>query len=188
MPRPNRHRTLGSERTLAQRLAFEREERGWTYEALAKRMDTVGCPIQPSALYKIEKADPPRRVTVDELVALANVFGHPIEEMLLPVALVNDKRARNLVRSWAEARERVIEADAERQAAESAIKRHVERHPEAQDALEDVLRGWARNEWGQDIAEEAAEYWSLQLRGVDHGSDEYQDWLTRAAENFRSRS
>lgn len=37
-------------------------------------MTDAGCPIQGSAIYKIEKADPPRRITVDELVAFATVF------------------------------------------------------------------------------------------------------------------
>lgn len=75
MPRPNKGRTLFAEENLAQRVAIERGRRGWSYEGLAERMTQVGCRIAPSALYKIEKGSPPRRVTVDEVVAFSRVFG-----------------------------------------------------------------------------------------------------------------
>lgn len=85
MARPNRQRAIGSERALARRIQWERENRGWSYDGLASRMTQVGCPIQPSALYKVEKADPPRRITVDELVALARVMELDINELLRPL-------------------------------------------------------------------------------------------------------
>jgi hypothetical protein len=46
----------------------------------------AGCAIQPSALYKVEKGDPPRRITVDELVALATVFELEVSDLLRPLA------------------------------------------------------------------------------------------------------
>ena len=107
MPRPNRGRVIHAERNLAQRVAYERQrpERGWTFDGLAKRMTDAGCPMAGSAIYKIENGDPPRRVTVDELVALARVFGYDdVNELLVPVALVRDRRARELydqiARAW----------------------------------------------------------------------------------------
>lgn len=90
MPRINRERTSGAERQLAARVAFERERRGWTYEALAKRMSDAGCAMHATAVFKIEKGDPPRRITVNELVALSEVFGIQVGELLLPPALLGD--------------------------------------------------------------------------------------------------
>lgn len=88
MARPNRPRIIGSERSLARRLQWERESRGWTYDGLAARLTAAGCPIQASAIYKIEKGDPPRRITVDELVALAQVFEADVQELLVPVEAI----------------------------------------------------------------------------------------------------
>ena len=87
MPRPNPPRKLFAEPHVAARIAIEREARSWSYEGLAKRLTDAGCPIQASAIYKIEKADPPRRITVDELVAFAAVFDVAVEELLVDPAM-----------------------------------------------------------------------------------------------------
>jgi transcriptional regulator with XRE-family HTH domain len=92
MPRPNKPRRIGHEQALAARIAFERETRGWSYEGLASRMEKAGCAINGSAIYKIERADPPRRVTVDEFVAFARVFQVPIEELLLPATVARQSK------------------------------------------------------------------------------------------------
>jgi transcriptional regulator with XRE-family HTH domain len=89
MPRVSPFRSLANERNLARRIQFEREQRNWTYEGTARRMGDAGCPIQPTAVYKIEKADPPRRITVDELVAFAKVFDTNVENLLAPAELAN---------------------------------------------------------------------------------------------------
>lgn len=99
MPRPNRGRAIHAERNLAQRIAYERQrpDRRWSYDGLAKRMADAGCPIAGGALWKIENGDPPRKVTVDELVAFAKVFGEDdVNKLLEPVALIRSRRAREL--------------------------------------------------------------------------------------------
>ncbi|HWI41999.1 MAG TPA: helix-turn-helix transcriptional regulator [Nocardioides sp.] len=96
MARRNANRSIGSERALARRVAWEREKRGWSYEGLASRMTLEGCPIQASALFKIEKSDPPRRITVDELVALARVMNTTPDELLRPVEVVLHDEIREL--------------------------------------------------------------------------------------------
>jgi len=83
MPRPNKPRSIQAERALADRIAREREARGWSRESLAKRVTDVGCPIDATAIWKIEKGDPPRRIVVNELVALSRVFGTTFMEDLL---------------------------------------------------------------------------------------------------------
>jgi transcriptional regulator with XRE-family HTH domain len=97
MPRPNRARSIASEANLAKRIAYERHQRDLSYEGLAKLMTEAGCAIQGSAIYKIEKGDPPRRVTVDELVALARVFEATIEELLTPIELIEQRQAKELI-------------------------------------------------------------------------------------------
>lgn len=82
MPRPMKNRDPFGERNVAARVAIERDRRGMTYEGLAKRMADAGCEIHSSALYKIEKGDPPRRITVTELLAFSKVLELPLAELV----------------------------------------------------------------------------------------------------------
>lgn len=97
MPRANMRRSIDSESNLAERIAAERKSRGLSYEGLAKLMTDAGCSIQGSAIYKIEKGTPPRRVTVDELVALSRVLGASVDDLLTPIELVRKERAKALI-------------------------------------------------------------------------------------------
>ncbi len=83
MPRPNTERSIQVEKFLARRIEELRAERKWTYRDLAKEMGDVGCAIEPSALQKIEKGTPPRRIVVNELVAFATVFSVDIADLLV---------------------------------------------------------------------------------------------------------
>lgn len=103
MARPNRPRSIEGESNLAQRIQREREYRGLSYEALAKAMTDVGCSIQGSAIYKIEKGDPPRRITVDELVAFARVFDVEVEDLLTPVEVLRTQRGKQLLKDLEDA-------------------------------------------------------------------------------------
>jgi transcriptional regulator with XRE-family HTH domain len=97
MPRPNKDRQLLAERHLAQRIGIERDRRQWTYDGLASRMTARGCSIAASALYKIEKGEPPRKITVDELVALSLVFGLNVNDLLTDPSLPVPARVRQLI-------------------------------------------------------------------------------------------
>lgn len=97
MPRQNPTRDIQAETDLARRIAWERERRGWTYEGLASRLTAAGCPIQASAIYKIEKSDPPRRITVNELVALSTVFEISISDLLQSPDAMSDPWIGHLV-------------------------------------------------------------------------------------------
>ena len=61
-----------------------REQRGLSLQALSERLQTVGRPILPSGLSKIEAGD--RRVDVDDLVALAEALGTVPDDLLTPNA------------------------------------------------------------------------------------------------------
>lgn len=84
MPRPNPPRSLPYEAYVAENLRRERERRGMTFESLAMAMKQAGCPIQPSALHKIEKGDPPRRITVNELWALSLCLDIKVQDLCGP--------------------------------------------------------------------------------------------------------
>jgi len=97
-----------AEDNLAERIAAEREAHGWTNDGLAKRMTDAGCPMTGSAIFKIEKAEPRRRIVVDELVAFSRVFGIPIEQLLLDPELVAEQEVidkLNAVNTLAAARD-----------------------------------------------------------------------------------
>lgn len=67
---------------MARRIAAERTLRGWSYADLAGRLAEAGCPIAQSAIFKIEKGTPRRKITVDEAVAFARVLGIELTDLL----------------------------------------------------------------------------------------------------------
>jgi transcriptional regulator with XRE-family HTH domain len=68
--------------TVADNVARLRKVRGWSIYALAGALEKAGRPITPSGLAKLEKQQ--RQVTVDDLMALAVVFGVSPVTLLLP--------------------------------------------------------------------------------------------------------
>ncbi len=147
MSRPNKNRTLFAEANLAKRVTMERAARSWTLEGLAKRMTDVGCPIQPSAIYKVERANPPRRIVVDELVAYSKVFDVPVGEMLLDPIFVSVRGAFSLLARFDQCQERLSKLEREsdetgremRQLAQQ-ISELVEDTPAARKRIDDIWR------------------------------------------------
>ena len=73
---PRQHPRLpGAEDMVARRIAYERNRRGWSRDELARRMADAGCPINQSAIQKIEHGVPRRTISLDEALAFAKVFG-----------------------------------------------------------------------------------------------------------------
>lgn len=141
MPRPNAARLPGAEDDLARRVAYERDKRGWSTEGLAARMTAAGCPIQQSAIWKIENGKPRRRITVDELLAFAEVFGTDITGLLQPPELVISSEVHALLTEmWflydvkAQAEERIKQAFGR---ASDILREHPRASPSAR-----ALRDW----------------------------------------------
>ena len=64
-------------------VAEMRQARNWSYGDLAKRMqEDAECNIDRSSLQKIEKATPPRKISLNELVAFSKVFEAPLTAFL----------------------------------------------------------------------------------------------------------
>ena len=66
----------------AENLRRIRQERGFSYAELARRLAAIGHPILDTGLLKIEKGD--RRVDVDDLIALAVALETTPNRLLLP--------------------------------------------------------------------------------------------------------
>jgi hypothetical protein len=114
---------------------LEREARGWSPAVLARWMTAAGAPMNQSAIYRIENGTPRRRITVDEAVAFAWVFGTTVGDLVMPVARSTFQKRRD------EAREETLrfveELDAER--VEQAAPEHREEVKRRLDALRRYL-------------------------------------------------
>lgn len=80
MPRQT-PRPVGAEEMVARRVIWERRTRGWSNAELARRMAEAGCPINQSAIQKIEHGNPRRTISLDEALAFAKVFGVSLDEL-----------------------------------------------------------------------------------------------------------
>lgn len=147
MPRPNPSRDVLAERHLARRVAFERAAAGMSLEGLAKRMTDVGCRIHASAIYKIETADPPRRITVDELVGFSRVFGVPVEELLLPPEAAVSREVTRLLTEWNHAETALHEAQRHAGASLERLVSYIKDHP-------DSPLSAAVNTWCDELSDE----------------------------------
>lgn len=158
MPRPNRPRSIFSEASLATRIAHEREQRGWSPQGLAVRMEKAGCPIQVSAIYKIEKGDPPRRITVAELVGFAQVFGLPVENLLLPAEVAARNELVDLLVAWETSRVEANEAQEVAEAALTSVRDYVDKHPDVEPFLQEALTVWAGEYFDEERTPGAVAY------------------------------
>lgn len=73
-----------AEKVLAEKIEALRLDHGWSYGDLSEHMERAGCPIERSSIQKIIKGNPPRKITVNELVAFASVFKISVEKLLQP--------------------------------------------------------------------------------------------------------
>jgi transcriptional regulator with XRE-family HTH domain len=97
VPRPNQPRSIADEANVAEWVIFERKRRKLSYDALAKAMTKVGCPITGTAIFRIEKGNPRRVIGVNELAAFAKVFDVEVTKLLASPDLARTARGRDLV-------------------------------------------------------------------------------------------
>ncbi|MFF7180170.1 helix-turn-helix domain-containing protein [Streptomyces sp. NPDC008121] len=104
MPKRSAPAALASEANVAAHVGLERERRGWSTAELARRVTEAGCPLSQSAVWRIENGDPPRKISVDEMVAFGKVFERSVEELLLPVSSeFPESLVRLYVNKWVDA-------------------------------------------------------------------------------------
>lgn len=108
-------------------------------------MTNAGCAIQASGLYKIEKAG--RRITVDELVAFSQVFGVPVEQLLLPPEAVATEELGMRILKWHNAWRAVYKAEDEAEEAWGELESYVHDHPDLSETLRSMLKVWSTHFW-----------------------------------------
>lgn len=82
VPRPNAPRLPSAEDSLALRIRYERMRRNWSADELARRMTEAGCPLNQSAIWRIENATPRRKISLDEALGFAKVFGLDLDDLI----------------------------------------------------------------------------------------------------------
>lgn len=164
MARPNAMRSIEGESNLARRIAIERRNAEWSYEALAKRMTAVGCPINASALYKIEKGDPPRKITVDELLAFAQVFGKHVDDLLTPIRDYQIQRRKEVAQAIEAARDSLVPP------LQSLLDAYMDYFDLVADGDDEVVEGVDHQIFPEDLAEQqsdATPLFALEVQGKE---------------------
>ncbi len=163
MPRPNKQRNVLAEANLARRIATERDARGWTNDGLAKRMTDAGCAMTGSAIFKIEKGEPRRRIVVDEFVAFAKVFGVSVEALLLPPEAAVEAHITLGVIEWNRASNEADVAIKTRDEAWDRLANLVADSEGASEAAASVFASWAAARFDPEHREGARAYqmWNL---------------------------
>ncbi|QMU67102.1 helix-turn-helix transcriptional regulator [Streptacidiphilus sp. P02-A3a] len=129
---------LGSEEYAAQRIAAEREKREWSTATLAKQVTEAGCPMNQSAVWRIENGDPPRRINLDEAVAFAQVFGISLDDLISPPQIVITPELRSHFRNLLDAMRASKEtSDAVYRVAED-LDGYARAHPKELAAIRDI--------------------------------------------------
>ena len=126
---------LASEDALALRIAYEREERAWGHGGLADLMTKAGCQMNQSAIWRIEKGEPRRRITVAELLGFARVFNMPVEDLLVAPELIPHRRAQQLCGRWIYEFNQFWNALSKCEQARERLAGHLDTHPDAAEAL-----------------------------------------------------
>jgi transcriptional regulator with XRE-family HTH domain len=177
MSRPNKRREIFAEDNLARRIAAERDAQGWSNDGLAKRMSDAGCPMTGSAIFKIEKAEPRRRIVVDELVTFAKVFGLSMEELLLAPEMAANRETARLVVDWSEADQAARAASAVRKARWEALQDYIAAHPESTGTLQKALETWAGQHFEEQNREGATAFKMFQVTRSEQWEERFYQIL-----------
>lgn len=101
------------ERNLRRRIEWELADRHWSYQDLVDRLARVGLRTQKSAINKMLKGEPPKRMTANELFALAEVFEMEVTDLAQPLepflSAKANKRLNELNRVGADLKRAVAE-------------------------------------------------------------------------------
>jgi transcriptional regulator with XRE-family HTH domain len=131
------------EGALADRIDLLRTERGWSYERLSKELATLGCRVAASSLHKIERGTPRRPISVNELFALAAVFGMDVLAFAEPATIRNRERVKRLFDRHARDAEDMVKS---RQAAHETVEALLAAAQQVDDSdLREIVSHWIQN-------------------------------------------
>ncbi|MPY38489.1 helix-turn-helix transcriptional regulator [Streptomyces phyllanthi] len=121
---------LSAEEVAAARIQFEREIRGWSTNRLSDEMNAAGYVMNPSAVWRIEKGTPRRRIHLEEAIGFAAVFGLPLEELYKLGGSGAYERAAELTDAVQTRRRAADEAAKLLDVAERQLTAYLNAHPE----------------------------------------------------------
>lgn len=98
MPRrPQQRSTRREEVVVRRRIEWELAQKQWSYHDLARALTDSGHPTHPSAISKLLNGSPPRRITLNEFAALAEVLDRDPQELLVSKEVFLSDRANELL-------------------------------------------------------------------------------------------
>lgn len=94
------NRSDSPEERFVARMRQEREARGWSQADLAAKLRQHGLNLHPATITKIEARDSPRprSVRLEEAVAISDLLGVPLDQLLGTTPKYNRRAAVDLVR------------------------------------------------------------------------------------------
>ena len=131
---------LENEESLARRITYERERRHLNPGGLARLMTQAGCPMNQSAIWKIENGTPRRKITVDEALAFAKVFEMSLDQLLVPPELVTETHLLELLSKYEKHFDAAVSEQRVCNLFAAELEDLLDKHPEARAALGDALR------------------------------------------------
>ncbi|WP_052863945.1 helix-turn-helix domain-containing protein [Streptomyces niger] len=126
---------LYSEGNAAERVALEREVRGWSTTELAARMTEAGVPMNQTAVWRIENGTPRRKITLDEALGFARVFELPLEELMSPPQEGLDIEGRRCVQEAVDAFYKARDAQDHLHQAVVLAAEYIRAHPDSSGAF-----------------------------------------------------
>ncbi|MFI1382955.1 multiprotein-bridging factor 1 family protein [Embleya sp. NPDC020886] len=136
---PGGPQSMWSEDNVAERVRLEREARKWSTATLAERMSDAGFPINQSAIWRIESAEPRRRINLDEAIGFAQVFGIDLDNLLGPPQLAMHERAVQLIDDVRTSYRAIRAANDQLAAAQQALETYIDAHPEIEDEVGEAV-------------------------------------------------
>ncbi|MFI1097341.1 helix-turn-helix domain-containing protein [Streptomyces sp. NPDC020917] len=116
------------------RIKLERDSRGWSTNALSDRLNAAGYEMNPSAVWRIENGQ--RRVTVDDALGFAEVFGISLANLVGPPRLAAHARAMELVEDIRRAYRASHMANLAAAQARDALDAYLDEHPDVREEAE----------------------------------------------------
>jgi len=125
---------LAGEENIAVRIKLERDARGWSTNAVSDRLNAAGYEMNPSAVWRIENGQ--RRVTVDDALGFAEVFGISLANLVGPPRLAAHTRAMELVDDIRRAYRASHMANLAAAEARDALDVYLDQHPDVREEAE----------------------------------------------------
>lgn len=125
---------LAGEENIAVRIKLERNARGWSTNAVSDRLNAAGYEMNPSAVWRIENGQ--RRVTVDDALGFAEVFGISLANLVGPPRLASHARAMELVEDIRRAYRASHMANLAASQARDALDAYLDEHPDVREEAE----------------------------------------------------